>query len=173
MISFAGHQIIRWSSANRHRLFKRTDADLGKHVLEVHPGHSQSHVKQVLHDMHSGDRDSISIMIKHHGQPVNIAFYALRNDQNKYLGCVEVTQDVSKQQTKGSFWRNIIKTLVNSKQRDPSGETLCKSYIKNKHMYKERGNDGLLFHCFLFFIIVLHLQDITTLLNCFSYCNKV
>lgn len=72
---------IRWSSANRHRLFKRTDADLGKHVLEVHPGHSQNHVKQVLHDMHSGDRDSISIMIKHHGQPVNIAFYALRDDQ--------------------------------------------------------------------------------------------
>ena len=107
MISFAGHQ------SNRHRLFKRTNADLGKHVLEVHPGHSQGHVKQVLHDMHSEDRDSISIMIKHHGQPVNIAFYALRDDQNKYLGCVEVTQDVSKQQTKGSFY-----------------ETLCKSYIK-------------------------------------------
>ena len=105
------NDIIRWSSANRHRLFKRTDADLGKHVLEVHPGHSQGHVKQVLHDMHTGDRDSISIMIKHHGQPVNIAFYALRNDQNKYLGCVEVTQDVSKQQTKGSFWRNIMQVL--------------------------------------------------------------
>ena len=61
--------------------------------------------------MHSGDRDSISIMIKHHGQPVNIAFYALRDGQNKYLGCVEVTQDVSKQQTKGSFWRNIMQVL--------------------------------------------------------------
>ncbi len=80
-------------------------------MLEVHPGHSQGHVKQVLHDMHSEDRDSISIMIKHHGQPVNIAFYALRDDQNKYLGCVEVTQDVSKQQTKGSFWRNIMQVL--------------------------------------------------------------
>ena len=29
------NDIIRWSSANRHRLFKRTDADLGKHVLFV------------------------------------------------------------------------------------------------------------------------------------------
>ena len=45
MTSFTGHQPIR------HVLFKRTDADLGKHVLEVHPGHSQNHVKQVLHDM--------------------------------------------------------------------------------------------------------------------------
>lgn len=101
------HDIVRWSSANRHRLFKRTDDDLGKHVLEVHPGHSQGHVKQVLHDMHSGDRDSISIMINYHGQPINIAFYALRDEQNNYLGCVEVTQDVSGHQQKGSRWRNI------------------------------------------------------------------
>lgn len=101
------NDIVRWSSANRHRLFKRTDDDLGKHVLEVHPGHSQGRVKQVLHDMHSGDRDSISIMIKYHGRPVNIAFYALRDEDNKYVGCVEVTQDVTDKQQRGSLWRNI------------------------------------------------------------------
>ncbi|MRN07613.1 hypothetical protein EAI26_09510 [Lactobacillus sp. 0.1XD8-4] len=101
------NDIVRWSSANKHRLFKRTDSDLGKHVLEVHPGHSQNHVKQVLHDMHSGDRDSINIMIKHHDHPVNIAFYALRDEDDHYLGCVEVTQDVSTHQQKGSRWRNI------------------------------------------------------------------
>lgn len=105
------NDIICWSSANQHRLFKRTDTDLGKHVLEVHPGHNQSHVKQVLHDMHSGDRDSISIMIKHHRQPVNIAFYALRDTKNNYIGCVEVTQNVSKHQVKGSFWRNLRQVL--------------------------------------------------------------
>ncbi|WP_251545680.1 PAS domain-containing protein [Limosilactobacillus caecicola] len=101
------HDIIRWSSANRHRLFKRTADDLGKHVLEVHPGHSQKHVKQVLHDMHSGGRDSINLMIKYHDRPVNIAFYALRDEQNNYLGCVEVTQDVTNHQQSGSLWRNL------------------------------------------------------------------
>ncbi|MBB1080323.1 PAS domain-containing protein [Limosilactobacillus sp. STM2_1] len=109
------NDIVRWSSANDHRLFKRTDSDLGKHVLEVHPGHSQSHVKQVLHDMHSGERDSISIMIKYHDRPVNIAFYALRDKDNNYLGCVEVTQDVSSHQQKGSLWRNIKQVLHKSK----------------------------------------------------------
>lgn len=108
------NDIVRWSSANRHRLFKRTDDDLGKHVLEVHPGHSQGRVKQVLHDMHSGDRDSISIMIKYHNRPVNIAFYALRDDDNKYIGCIEVTQDVTDKQEKGSLWRNI-KQMFNKK----------------------------------------------------------
>ena len=57
--------------------------------------------------MHSGDRDSINIMIKHHDQPVNIAFYALRDENGKYIGCVEVTQDVSNHQQRGSVWRNI------------------------------------------------------------------
>lgn len=108
------NDIVRWSSANRHRIFKRTDDDLGKHVLEVHPGHSEGRVKQVLHDMHSGDRDSISITIKHHGKPVNISFYALRDDDNNYVGCVEVTQDVSNHQQRGSLWRNI-KQMFNKK----------------------------------------------------------
>ena len=66
--------IIRWSSANHHRLFKRTDADLGKHVLEVHPGHSQGRVKKVLQEMHSGQRNSIKILIHYHQQPVSICF---------------------------------------------------------------------------------------------------
>ncbi|WP_076460971.1 PAS domain-containing protein [Limosilactobacillus caccae] len=108
------NDIVRWSSANRHRIFKRTDDDLGKHVLEVHPGHSEGRVKQVLHDMHSGDRDSISITIIHHDKPINISFYALRDDDNNYVGCVEVTQDVSNHQQRGSLWRNI-KQMFNKK----------------------------------------------------------
>lgn len=105
------NDIVRWSSANRHRLFKRTADNLGKHVLDVHPGHSHGHVKKVLHDMHSGERDSINIMIKHHDRPVNIAFYALRDETGKYLGCVEVTQDVSDHQQKGAWWHNVKQIL--------------------------------------------------------------
>ncbi|KRM16760.1 hypothetical protein FC49_GL000865 [Limosilactobacillus oris DSM 4864] len=101
------NDIVRWSSANRHRLFKRTDDDLGKHVLEVQPGHSQGRVKQVLHEMHSGDRDSIKILIHYHKRPISIAFYALHDDQGKYIGCVEVTQPVDDMQERGSFLRNI------------------------------------------------------------------
>ena len=99
--------IIRWSSANHHRLFKRTDANLGKHVLEVHPGHSQGRVKKVLQEMHSGQRNSIKILIHYHQQPVSICFYSLHNDKGEYIGCIEVTQAVAEFQEKGSFLRNI------------------------------------------------------------------
>lgn len=99
--------IIRWSSMNDHRLFTRTEADLGKHVLAVHPSHSKARVQAVLDQMHHGERQSISLLITHHGQPVNIAFYALHDGQGAYLGCVEVTQPVANHQVKGRWWRNF------------------------------------------------------------------
>lgn len=98
---------VVWSSMNEHRVFKRTPDDVGKSVFEVHPGHSQSHVKAVLQQMHDNKRQSISIMIKKNGQPMNIAFYSLHDPEGNYLGCIEVTQPVAQLQIKGSFWRNL------------------------------------------------------------------
>lgn len=105
------HDIVRWSSANDHRLFARTDDDLGKNVLDVHPGHSQKRVQQVLDQMHAGKRRELSLIIHYHGRPVNIAFYSLHDDHDKYIGCVEVTQDVSGHQERGSRWHNITQVL--------------------------------------------------------------
>lgn len=102
------NDIVVWSSMNKHRLFKRTENDIGKTVFEVHPGHSQNHVKAVLKQMHENKRDSISIMIHKNNIPVNIAFYSLHNDEGKYIGCIEVTQPVTKLQIRGSKWRNFI-----------------------------------------------------------------
>lgn len=109
------NDIVRWSSANKHRLFKRTDDDLGKHVLEVHPGHSQERVKQVLQQMHDGKRGSLSLIIHYHNKPINIAFYSLHDDSGKYIGCVEVTQDVSNHQEKGAWWHNLKQVLFSHK----------------------------------------------------------
>ncbi len=95
--------------------FKRTEKDIGKTVFEVHPGHSQGHVKAVLKQMHEGKRGKLSIMIHKDGIPVNIAFYSLHNDQGKYLGCIEVTQPVADLQEKGSKWRNVWNMIFKKK----------------------------------------------------------
>lgn len=102
---------VVWSSMNENRLFKRTEKDIGKTVFEVHPGHSQKHVKEVLNQMHTGTRKSISIMIIKDQQPVNISFYSLHNEDGKYIGCIEVTQPVKDLQVKGSKLRNILNVL--------------------------------------------------------------
>ncbi|RVU70476.1 MULTISPECIES: PAS domain-containing protein [Lactobacillus] len=101
------NDVVVWSSMNEHRLFPRTEKDIGKTVYEVHPGHSQGRVKAVLQQMHEGKRESISINIHKNNIPVNISFYSLHDDSGKYLGCVEVTQPTKNYQEKGSKWRNI------------------------------------------------------------------
>lgn len=105
------NDIVVWSSMNKHRLFKRTENDIGKSVYEVHPGNSQNHVKKVLEQMHDNQRDSLSIMIHKDNQPVNISFYSLHNTTGKYIGCIEVTQPVTKLQIRGSRFRNILNVL--------------------------------------------------------------
>lgn len=102
---------IVWSSMNKNRLFKRTKKDIGKTVFEVHPGHSERHVKEVLNQMHAGNRKNISIMITKDEQPINISFYSLHNEDGKYIGCIEVTQAVKNLQVKGSKLRNILNVL--------------------------------------------------------------
>ena len=102
---------VVWSSMNENRLFKRTEKDIGKTVFEVHPGHSQKHVKEVLNQMHTGKRKSISIMITKDQQPVNISFYSLHNESGEYIGCIEVTQPVRDLQVTGSKLRNILNVL--------------------------------------------------------------
>lgn len=99
--------VVVWSSMNNHRIFPRTEKDIGKTVFEVHPSHSQGRVKAVLKQMHDGKRNSININITKNGQPMNISFYSLHDDAGKYLGCVEVTQPTKDYQVKGSKWRNI------------------------------------------------------------------
>lgn len=105
------NDVVVWSSMNKHRLFKRTESDVGKTVFEVHPGKSQNRVKTVLKQMHDGKRNSISINIRKNNIPVNISFYSLHDDNGKYLGCVEVTQPVAEYQVAGSKWRNILNVL--------------------------------------------------------------
>lgn len=102
---------VVWSSMNKNRLFKRTEKDIGKTVFEVHPGPSQKHVKEVLNQMHAGNRKNISIMITKDEQPINISFYSLHNEDGKYIGCIEVTQAVKNLQVKGSKLRNILNVL--------------------------------------------------------------
>lgn len=102
---------IVWSSMNKNRLFKRTKKDIGKTVFEVHPGHRQRHVKEVLNQMHAGNRKNILIMITKDEQPINISFYSLHNEDGKYIGCIEVTQAVKNLQVKGSKLRNILNVL--------------------------------------------------------------
>ena len=110
----ANDEVVGW---NRHenRLFKRPLASMGLNFRECHPETSLSKVVQIVEEMRAGKRDGARFWID---LPVGVAggrktgsfpgpegdasyprhkilieFYALRDDQGKYLGCMECTQD--------------------------------------------------------------------------------
>jgi PAS domain S-box-containing protein len=92
--------VLAW---NRHdtRIFKRPEAVVGRNVRDCHPKKSLDKVETILSEMKDGTRDKarfwIDLPIGPNGekQKVMIEYYALRNKEDAYLGCLEVSQNIS------------------------------------------------------------------------------
>jgi len=92
--------VLAW---NRHntRIFKRPAAVIGRNVRDCHPKKSLHLVEKLLEDMKSGQRDKARFWIDLSDsdadipQKILIEYYALRDKEGKYLGCVEATQDIT------------------------------------------------------------------------------
>ena len=102
--------IVRWYSNSPQRLFKREPKHLNQHVLDVHPAHSAGRVKQVLAEMHNGTTGKVAMTVPIHGKQVHMAFYALHNPSGDYIGCIEVTEDITTY-TKTTKFGNFLKLL--------------------------------------------------------------
>ena len=96
-------KVLAW---NKHatRIFKRPEAVVGRDVQNCHPKKSLAKVEQILKEMKAGKRDKARFYIdlplgpNQEKQKVLIEYYALRDEQGKYLGCLEVTQNIAELQ---------------------------------------------------------------------------
>jgi len=94
----AKDEVAAW---NRHdtRIFKRPEAALGRNVRDCHPKKSLDKVQAILSEMKTGDRDKARFWIDLPGdagtRKVMIEYYALRNGEGEYLGCLECSQDIT------------------------------------------------------------------------------
>jgi len=52
-------------------------------------------VNQILEDFRNKKRDSASFWIDLKGQKIYIRYFAVRDKEGKYLGCLEVTQGIT------------------------------------------------------------------------------
>lgn len=87
--------IVRWFSDNNHRIFPRTRAVLGRAVVNCHPPKSVDKVEKILADFHAGTEDHADFWINFRGKLVYIRYFAVRDPQQRYLGCLEVSQDIT------------------------------------------------------------------------------
>jgi len=93
-------KVLAW---NKHatRIFKRPEAVVGRDVRNCHPKKSLAKVEQILQEMKGGTREKARFYIdlplgpNQEKQKVLIEYYALRDAQGKYLGCLEASQNIT------------------------------------------------------------------------------
>ena len=86
---------VRYYSKGDKRIFRRTPAVIGRKVQNCHPQKSLYKVEQVVSELKSGKRDVAEFWIDLHGRKIYIRYFPVRNKQGKYLGILEVTQDIT------------------------------------------------------------------------------
>ncbi|GIU80471.1 MAG: hypothetical protein KatS3mg005_3709 [Bryobacteraceae bacterium] len=87
---------VAFYSEGPDRIFARSRAILGRKVQHCHPPRSVHVVDQILDDFRSGRHSVAEFWIPFHGRFVHIRYFAVRDDQGRYLGTLEVTQDVTR-----------------------------------------------------------------------------
>ena len=86
---------VRIFNKNGDRIFPRTSSVIGRRVQDCHPSKSLHKVQQIIDEMKAGSRDIAEFWIDHRGMKVVIRYFAVRGKDGKYLGCLEVSQDIT------------------------------------------------------------------------------
>lgn len=86
---------VCYFSQTKERIFLRTPAIIGRKVQQCHPEKSVHIVDKILNDFKEGKRDRAQFWINLNGRFILIRYFAVRNKKGTYLGCLEVTQDIT------------------------------------------------------------------------------
>lgn len=86
---------VRFFSEGPARVFARSRAILGRKVQHCHPPKSVDVVDKIVQSFRDGTKDVAEFWIEFHGRFVHIRYFAVRGEDRRYLGTLEVTQDVT------------------------------------------------------------------------------
>lgn len=86
---------VRYFSEGKDRIFHRTRSVIGRKVQNCHPPQSVDVVEKILTSFKEGKRDQVDFWLNYRGRDVYIQYLAVRNKEGKYLGTLEVSQDVT------------------------------------------------------------------------------
>ncbi|GHH99294.1 DUF438 domain-containing protein [Neobacillus kokaensis] len=95
-ITFIDHEdVVRYFSHGKERIFARTKAVIGRTVQNCHPPKSVHVVEELLKDFKAGRKDSEDFWIKFQDKYVYIRYFAVRDENGKYIGTLEFTQNIA------------------------------------------------------------------------------
>lgn len=86
---------VKYVSQGKERIFDRPSSVIGRPVHLCHPPQSVHVVMNIVDDLRSGKKEHEDFWINFKGKFVFIRYYAVRDEAGAYLGCIEVTQDLT------------------------------------------------------------------------------
>lgn len=86
---------VKYFSQSAERIFQRNRAILNRDVRHCHPPASAHIVDKILDDFKSGRQSRAPFWINMGGKMIYIEYFALRNEKGEYLGCLEVSHNVT------------------------------------------------------------------------------
>ncbi|MDF2947327.1 MAG: hypothetical protein K0S51_2006 [Bacillales bacterium] len=88
------NDIVRYFSHGKERIFPRTKAIIGRTVQNCHPPKSAHVVEELLNDFKLGKKENEDFWIRFKDKYVYIRYFAIRDENGKYLGTLEFTQNI-------------------------------------------------------------------------------
>jgi DUF438 domain-containing protein len=85
---------VAFFSEGPNRVFARSRAIIGRMVQNCHPPRSVDVVDRILSDFRENRQNVAEFWIQFMGRFVHIRYFAVRSEEGRYLGTLEVTQDV-------------------------------------------------------------------------------
>ncbi|HHW10462.1 MAG TPA: DUF438 domain-containing protein [Firmicutes bacterium] len=87
---------VAYFSETADRIFVRTRSVIGRAVQNCHPQKSVHVVNKILDDFKAGRRHQAEFWINLGNKLILIRYFAVRNPEGRYLGTVEITQDITR-----------------------------------------------------------------------------
>ena len=76
-------------------IFVRTKSIIGRKVQNCHPAASLDTVNNIVDSFKNGKKNQAEFWIELSGRTVHIRFFAVRDPDGKYLGTMEIVQDIT------------------------------------------------------------------------------
>jgi hypothetical protein len=86
---------VKYFNKAEKRIFVRTKAVIGRSVQLCHPQKSIDIVNRIVEAFTTGEKDTAEFWITMNNRLVHIRYFAVRDKNGKYLGTMEVTQDLT------------------------------------------------------------------------------
>jgi uncharacterized protein len=77
------------------RVFPRSPAAIGREVRNCHPPSSVDKVEEILASFKDGSKEVAEFWIEMQGKFIHIRYFAMRDAEGTYRGCLEVVQDAT------------------------------------------------------------------------------